>query len=56
MSFNEEKDQIVFYSRKGSKAAKAQFDDQMKTLFTPPSRQTKKPAKTSEQQLSFGLE
>lgn len=53
--YDAEKDQLVFYNRKGSKAAKAQFDDQMKTLFTPP-RQTKKPAKTSEQQLNFGLE
>ena len=41
LSFDEEKDQLVCYNRKGSKAAKAQFDDQMKTLFKP-SKQTKK--------------
>lgn len=53
-----EKDQIVFYNRKGNKAAKAQFDDQMKELFTPPSRQrrTGKSSKTPKEQLSFGLE
>lgn len=41
MEYDAEKDQLVFYNRKGSKAAKAQFDDQMKTLFKP-SKQTKK--------------
>jgi len=41
MSYDAEKDQLVFYNRKGSKAAKVQFDDQMKTLFKPSTR-TKK--------------
>ena len=33
MSFNAEKNQIVFYNRKGNKAAKEQFNGQMKMLF-----------------------
>lgn len=41
--YDTEKDQLVFYNRKGGKAAKAQFDDQMKTLFKP-TKQTKKQA------------
>jgi len=48
-----DKDQLVVYNRKGRKAAKAQFDDTMKTLFTP--QQTNKTSKTREKQLSFGL-
>jgi len=40
MSFDVESNQLIFYNRKGNKAAKAQFDDQMKELFmsTKPSR------------------
>ena len=48
LSFNEEKDQLVCYNRKGSKAAKAQFDDQMKTLF--------KPSKKAKGQAEFDLQ
>ena len=33
MDYDGEKDQLVFYNRKGSKAAKAKFDDQIKQLF-----------------------
>jgi len=33
LRYNSEKDQFMFYSRKGIKAAKAEFDDQMKMLF-----------------------
>jgi len=33
MRYFSEKDQLVFYNRKGKKAAKAEFDDQMKMLF-----------------------
>ena len=33
LRYNAEKDQLIFYSRKGIKAAKAEFDDQMKMLF-----------------------
>jgi plasmid replication initiation protein len=56
--YNGEKDQLTFYNRKGNKAAKAEFDEQMKDLFKPPTRKTraKKTPKLSEQQLSFGLE
>ena len=43
MKFNSETDQLTFYNRKGGKAAKAKFDDQMKTLFKP-AKQTKKQA------------
>ena len=35
MSLDSEKDQIVFYNRKGSKAAKVQFDDEVRKLFQP---------------------
>lgn len=35
MDFNEEKDQLVFYNRKGTKAAKAKFDDDIQQLFKP---------------------
>jgi len=31
MRYNAEKDQLTFYNRKGGKAAKAEFDDQMQT-------------------------
>lgn len=41
MTFDDDKNQLVFYNRKGSKAAKAQFDDQMKTLFKPSNRTEK---------------
>ncbi len=33
MSFNAEKNLLIFYNRKGNKAAKTQFDDQVKMLF-----------------------
>lgn len=33
LTFNDEKGQIVFYNRKGTKAAKAQFDAQVQMLF-----------------------
>ena len=33
MKFDSNKDQLIFYNRKGIKAAKAEFDDQMKLLF-----------------------
>jgi len=33
MRFSNDKDQLIFYNRKGMKAAKAEFDDQMKMLF-----------------------
>jgi len=46
-NYDAEKDQVVFYSRKGNKAAKAHFDDQMKTLF--------KPSKRAEKQAEFDL-
>lgn len=32
--YDTDKDQLIFYSRKGVKAAKAEFDDQMKLLFS----------------------
>ncbi len=35
MRYSIEKDQVIFYNRKGGKAAKAQFDDDMKQLFKP---------------------
>ena len=35
LSFDEEKDQLVSYNRKGQKAKKAEFDNQMKLLFKP---------------------
>jgi len=35
MDYDNEKDQLVFYNRRGNKAAKAQFDDQLKQLFKP---------------------
>lgn len=38
MDFNEVKDQLIFYNRKGSKAAKAKFDDDIKQLFKPKPR------------------
>lgn len=46
-TYDAEKDQLVFYNRKGSKAAKAQFDDQIKTLF--------KPSKQSVNQIQLDL-
>lgn len=52
MQYNAEKDQVVFYNRKGGKAAKAQFDDDMKQLFKAPQAQTKnseKPPATESQ-------
>lgn len=58
MMYHADKEQITFYNRKGKKAAKAQFDEQVKALFTPPpprQRRTKKPSKLSGEQLSFGL-
>lgn len=33
VNYDAEKDQLVFYNQKGSKAAKAQFNDQMKMFF-----------------------
>jgi len=33
LRYNAEKDQLIFYSRKGIKAAKSEFDEQMKMLF-----------------------
>lgn len=35
MRFNSENNQLIFYNRKGSKAAKAIFDDEVKQLFKP---------------------
>lgn len=35
MRYNDEKNQVIFYNRKGGKAAKAQFDDDIKQLFKP---------------------
>lgn len=35
LTFNDEKNQIVFFNRKGVKAAKAQFDNEVKKLFQP---------------------
>lgn len=35
LSYSSEKDQLTFYNRKGNKAAKAEFDDQMQQLFQP---------------------
>jgi len=35
INYDSDKDQLVFYNRKGGKAAKAQFDDQLKQLFNP---------------------
>jgi len=58
LSFDEEKDQVTFYNRKGNKAAKAQFDDQMKELFMPPQQQRRtknSSTKSAEKQLTFGL-
>ena len=42
LSFDEAKDQLTCYNRKGSKAAKAQFDDEVKKIFShnKPSKQT----------------
>jgi len=42
LRYDAEKDQIIFYSRKGNKAAKAMFNDEVKQLFKPnkPKRQT----------------
>jgi len=57
MTYDAKKGQVTFYNRKGNKAAKAQFDDQMKELFAPASRQrrTKKSSNHPREQLSFGL-
>ena len=33
LRYDTEKDQLTFYNRKGEKARKAEFDDQMKMLF-----------------------
>lgn len=41
MNYDAEKDQVVFYSRKGGKAAKAQFNDDIEQLFKPQPRRTK---------------
>lgn len=38
MAYNSEKDQLTFYNRKGNKAAKAKFDDDIKQLFKPTTR------------------
>jgi plasmid replication initiation protein len=38
LHFESDKDQLTVYNRKGRKAAKAQFDDQMKKLFKPNSK------------------
>ena len=35
MNFDNDADQLIFYNRKGRKAGKAKFDDQMKQLFKP---------------------
>ncbi len=41
MTFDSESNQLVFYNRKGSKAAKAFFDEQMKGLFKPATKNKK---------------
>ena len=41
LTFDDEKNQIYFYNRDGSKAAKAKFDDDIKQLFNPRRAQTK---------------
>lgn len=50
MSYDTDKDQITFYNRKGSKAAKAQFDDDIKQLFKPPSTRKQRATRTNSSQ------
>jgi plasmid replication initiation protein len=53
--YNDEKDQVIFYNRKGGKAAKAQFDDDIKQLFKPsnPKSVNKKPSRSKESQIDL---
>jgi len=56
MRYNDEKDQIIFYNRKGGKAAKAQFDDDIKQLFKPPqatAKSTLKKTSITESQIDL---
>jgi len=56
ISYNDEKDQVIFYNRKGGMAAKAQFDDDIKQLFQPrPSKKSIKKNDSVENQLRFDL-
>ncbi len=55
MRYNDEKDQVIFYNRKGGKAAKAQFDDDMKQLFKPskPKAVNTKSSRSKESQIDL---
>jgi len=63
MKFDADRDQLIFYNRAGSKAAKADFDDEMRKLFapapTPPvskPRRRRRPAAKREDQIELNLE
>lgn len=55
MNFSSDNDQLTFYNRKGGKAAKAQFDDQIKQLFKPSSSKAmnKKTRRSKESQIDL---
>ena len=58
MTYDATKDQVTFYNRKGVKAARAKFNDDMKDLFAskPEKKRSRKKAKPLEQALSFEFE
>ena len=53
LQYDPEKDQATFFNRKGSKAAKAEFDAAMKTMFQP--NETKKRKRSSTTQIELDL-
>ena len=55
MQYDPEKDQATFFNRKGSKAAKAEFDAAMKTMFQPTEKRRKKPKRSSNSQIELEL-
>lgn len=53
--YNSEKDQVIFFNRKGVKAAKAEFDEAMKTMFQPAEKKRKKRKRSSKSQIELEL-
>ena len=50
-----DKDQVIFFNRKGKKAAKAEFDAAIKTMFQPTETKKRKHRHSSKAQIELEL-
>jgi len=55
MRYDSDKDQVTFFNRKGVKAAKAEFDDAIKSMFQPTEKKRRKSKRPSKAQIELKL-